>query len=214
MAMPSSSSSTTSAASLLVPHSLWDDLQAAGTALLLLSLGLTLLGSAGLATGGTPGLAFLLGYASGWPLGPTLLLVNLPFYLLGWVTLGGRFTLRSLLAVVALAAGIELVRGLITVQAAPAFAALAGGVLIGTGLLVMFRHDASLGGVNILALYLQRRLGWSVGWVQLAIDLLILAGSCLLLDPARVAWSVLATVVLNGVLAWNHRAGRYRGGRG
>jgi uncharacterized membrane-anchored protein YitT (DUF2179 family) len=54
-------------------------------------------------------------------------------------------------------------------------AAVAGGVLLGTGILVMLRHGASLGGVGLLALFLQRRLGWRLGWVQLGLDLLIIA---------------------------------------
>lgn len=194
------------------PHSLLDDLQAGFTALLLLALGLTLLGSAGLASGGAPGLAFLLAYATGWPLGLVLVLVNLPFYLLGWRALGARFTLRSLLAVLALGGAVELARQLLKVQVAPPFAAVAGGVLLGTGILVMLRHGASLGGVGLLALFLQRRMGWRLGWVQLGLDLLILGASLSLLPPARVGWSLLAAAVLNAVLAWNHRPGRYRAG--
>lgn len=194
------------------PHSLLDDLQAGFTALLLLALGLTLLGSAGLASGGAPGLAFLLAYATGWPLGLVLVLVNLPFYLLGWRALGARFTLRSLLAVMALGGAVELARQLLKVQVAPPFAAVAGGVLLGTGILVMLRHGASLGGVGLLALFLQRRMGWRLGWVQLGLDLLILGASLSLLPPARVGWSLLAAAVLNAVLAWNHRPGRYRAG--
>lgn len=192
------------------PHSLLDDLQALGTALVLLSLGLTLLASAGLAVGGAPGLAFLVSYATGWPLGPTLLLVNLPFYLLGWVSLGGRFTVRTLIAAAGLAGGVELARSAITVQIAPPYAALAGGVLIGAGLLVMLRHGGSLGGVGILALHLQRRFGWSLGWVQLGFDVAILGAACLVLSPGRLAWSVATTGLLNAVLILNHRPGRYR----
>ena len=38
------------------------------------------------------------------------------------------------------------------------------------GLLMLFRHRASLGGVNILALYMQERFGFRAGAVQMAID--------------------------------------------
>lgn len=56
-----------------------DDAQGFATAVLLVGLGLAVLRSAHLLTGGLPGLAFVLNYASGWPLGWTLLIVNLPF---------------------------------------------------------------------------------------------------------------------------------------
>jgi len=45
-------------------------------------------------------------------------------------------------------------------QVHPAFAGLAGGMLIGMGLLALFRHGASVGGTSSLALYLQQCHGW------------------------------------------------------
>lgn len=76
-------------------------------------------------------------------------------------------------------------------------------------MLVMFRHKASFGGINILALYLQRRKGWAPGKVQLVVDAAILAAALLLMDSTRVAWSLLGAVAVNAVLIWNHRPGRY-----
>jgi uncharacterized membrane-anchored protein YitT (DUF2179 family) len=186
-----------------------DDVQAVGAAVVMASLGLALLNSAGLMTGGTPGLGFLLSYATGMPLGAALFLVNLPFYFLGWRGMGARFTLKTLGAVSALALGVEAVRQVLVVHTAPMYAALAGGVLIGTGLLVMFRHKASFGGINILALFLQKRLGWPAGKVQMAIDLGILMGALFIMDVQRVGWSVLGSLAVNAILIWNHRPGRY-----
>lgn len=191
------------------PHSAFDDVQAGATAVILVSLGLALLGSAGLMTGGTPGLGFLLSYASGLPLGLALFLVNLPFYVLAWKGIGARFTLRTLAAVTGLSFGVEAVRQAAAVQAAPVYAAIAGGVLVGTGLLVMLRHHASFGGIGILAFYLQKRLGWSPGKVQMAVDMAILAAAFGVIDTARVAWSVVGALAVNAVLVWNHRPGRY-----
>jgi uncharacterized membrane-anchored protein YitT (DUF2179 family) len=186
-----------------------DDVQAVGAAVVMASLGLALLNSAGLMTGGTPGLGFLLSYATGMPLGAALFLVNLPFYFLGWRGMGARFTLKTLGAVSALALGVEAVRHVLVVHTAPMYAAVAGGVLIGTGLLVMFRHKASFGGINILALFLQKRLGWPAGKVQMVIDLGILMGALFIMDVQRVGWSVLGSISVNAILVWNHRPGRY-----
>jgi uncharacterized membrane-anchored protein YitT (DUF2179 family) len=100
----------------------------------------------------------------------------------------------------------------LVVHTAPMYAALAGGVLIGTGLLVMFRHKASFGGINILALFLQKRLGWPAGKVQMVIDLGILMGALFIMDVQRVGWSVLGSISVNAILVWNHRPGRYLAG--
>lgn len=91
----------------------------------------------------------------------------------------------------------------------PPLAAVLGGLLCGTGMLILFRHRASLGGLNILVLYLQERLGWRAGKVQMLMDGLIVLGALWVTDGERVALSVLGAVVLNLTLAINHRPGRY-----
>jgi uncharacterized membrane-anchored protein YitT (DUF2179 family) len=76
---------------------------------------------------------------------------------------------------------------------------------------MLFRHDASLGGVGILAVWLQERHGWRAGVVQLAIDACVLAASLLIASPATLALSIVGAAALNMVLAINHRPGRYMG---
>ena len=76
---------------------------------------------------------------------------------------------------------------------------------------MLFRHRASLGGVNILALYLQERFGLRAGKVQMAIDVLIVLAAVAIVPLDKVALSILGALALNMVLAINHRAGRYMG---
>jgi uncharacterized membrane-anchored protein YitT (DUF2179 family) len=193
-------------------HSRVDDVQAVVTSIVLTSLGLALLHAAGLTTGGAPGLALLLSDATGWRLGVSLFVVGIPFYVLAWKEFGLRFTLKSVACVSALSLGVEIVHRTLSLgRVEPGYAALAGGILIGTGLLVLFRHGASLGGINVLALCLQRRFGWSPGKVQLSTDAMIFAASVSVLEPVCLVWSLLGAVALNAVLIWNHRPGRYRG---
>ena len=79
------------------------------------------------------------------------------------------------------------------------------------GILILFRHRMSLGGVNLLALYLQEHHGMRAGYVQMASDALILLASIFVLGLDKLALSLLGTGVLNLVLAMNHRPGRYTG---
>jgi uncharacterized membrane-anchored protein YitT (DUF2179 family) len=91
----------------------------------------------------------------------------------------------------------------------PAWAALLGGLLLGYGVLALYRHRASLGGVGILGIYMQERFGIRAGLVQLAIDLCVLAAAFFVTTPPVVFYSVLGAVVLNLFLTINHRADRY-----
>jgi len=60
-------------------------------------------------------------------------------------------------------------------QLQPFYATGFGGILIGLGMIVLFRHRASLGGVNILALHLQDHYGIRAGKFQMAVDVAIAA---------------------------------------
>jgi uncharacterized membrane-anchored protein YitT (DUF2179 family) len=63
---------------------------------------------AALFTGGTTGVAFLVHYFAGWPLGAVLFAINLPFYVFGWQKLGHMFTFKTFAAVGLLSAYVEL----------------------------------------------------------------------------------------------------------
>lgn len=191
-------------------HSLFDDAQALVTGTLFVGLGLALFREAGLMTGGTVGLAFLAHYATGLNFGLLFFCINLPFYLLAWQRMGRRFTLKTLAAVSLLAALSEALPAWLQLQAvAPWFAALGGGLLVGAGFIILFRHRASLGGLNVLVLWLQERFGWRAGHVQMAIDALILLAAWPWVDAPRLGLSVVAAAAMNFALAVNHRPGRY-----
>lgn len=193
-----------------VAHSRIEDAIALLTGVTLVSIGIAFLGSAGLLTGGMAGLAFVLHYATGISFGKLFFVLNLPFYWLALRRMGATFTAKTFAAVALLSLLSEVQTRLLHIeQLQPLYAALTGGLLMGMGFLVLFRHRSSLGGVGILALYLQDRRGWRAGKVQMAIDCCIVAAALATVEPQRVAWSVLGAVVLNLVLAMNHRPGRY-----
>ena len=93
----------------------------------------------------------------------------------------------------------------------PVFAAIMAGLLAGTGILVLIRHGASLGGVGILAIYLQKRKQWRAGTIQMVVDALILMLAWWVTTPMQVLLSLLGAAALNLVIAVNHRSGRYFG---
>ncbi|WP_198674621.1 YitT family protein [Rhodoferax ferrireducens] len=191
-------------------HRPYEDVQALITGTLFVALGIVMFGHTGLLTGGTAGIAFLIHYATGWNFGLVFFLVNLPFYGLAWQRMGKAFTLKTFAAVGLLSTFVNLLPKLVSFQALSApFTAVMGGLLMGAGMLMLFRHRASLGGFNVLVLYLQERFGWRAGRIQMGFDCAIVLGSFALVDWQHVALSVLGAVMLNQTLATNHRAGRY-----
>jgi uncharacterized membrane-anchored protein YitT (DUF2179 family) len=197
---------------LAPPHSRLEDLQGLLIGTLFVALGVVMFRSVGLLTGGTTGLAFLLHYQTGWPLGAVLFAVNLPFYVFGYLALGTRFTIKTFGAVALLSFYVELLPQWLSFGVLePVFAAVMGGLLAGTGILVLIRHGASLGGVGIMAIYLQKTRGWRAGNVQMAVDALIVLLAWWYTTPWLLLLSLLGAAALNLVIAVNHRTGRYFG---
>jgi uncharacterized membrane-anchored protein YitT (DUF2179 family) len=191
-------------------HSKAEDALALLSGTALIALAVALFQQAHLLSGGTAGIAFLLHYGTGWGFGPVFFVINLPFYALAWRRMDRAFLLKTMLAVALLSVLSELMPHFIRFEEVqPLYAALIGGVLLGVGFLILFRHRASLGGVGILAFYLQESRGWRAGHVQMAVDTLILLLALWSTPLPQVAMSVAGAVVLNLTLAINHRAGRY-----
>lgn len=195
-----------------VAHSLSEDLQALLVAPLFMALAVMFLRRAELLTGGTAGLAFLSHYLTGWRFGLLFFTINLPFYIFALRALGWSFTLKTFIAVALLSAYSEWLPRLVTVDGLdPVFAAVMGGLLAGIALLILIRHKASLGGLGVLAIYLQERHGIRAGKFQMGADCLIVVASFFVVDAWHVLLSILGAVALNLVIAVNHRPGRYMG---
>ena len=210
MTISSENTVNTEQAEGLTRHRWYEDLQALITGTLFVALGVVMFGHAGLLTGGTAGIAFLIHYATGASFSLAFFVINLPFYVFAWKRMGPAFTLKTFAAVVLLTLFTHFLPQALTFEhLSPVLATVLGGLLFGTGMLILFRHRASLGGLNVLVLYLQERLGWRAGKVQMAMDSLIVLGALWVTDEQRVALSVLGAVVLNLTLTINHRPGRY-----
>lgn len=191
-------------------HTTFEDAQAIFTGTIFVSLALILFAQVGLLTGGTAGAAFVLHYATGISLGKLFFLINLPFYWFAWTRMGREFTLKTFVSIALLSVMTEFSPKLFAIDRIhPAYAAVLGGLLLGSGCLFLARHRASLGGATIVSLYLQKAKGWRAGKVQMGMDCAIVLLALTVVDVERVAYSVLAAVVMNLFIAVNHKPGRY-----
>lgn len=83
------------------------------------------------------------------------------------------------------------------------------GAVTGLGRLAVFRHKCSLGGIGVVALMVHDRTGFRAGYAQLGADAAIFTAAWWLFEPRVVIFSVAGAVVLNGLIAFNHRRDRY-----
>ncbi|MFG6444258.1 YitT family protein [Microbacterium sp. P06] len=193
-------------------HSIPEDVLGILTGTFTAAFGLYLLAASDAVTGGTAGLALLVTYASPLPFWVVYAAVNLPFAALALWKKGLSFTLRTVASIGLVSAFSVLNAAMLPIdRVEPVFGVLAGNLFAGVGLLILFRHRASLGGINIVALLVQDKTGFRAGWTQMVFDLAIIAVSFVLLPWPVVLLSAAGAVLLNLVLAMNHRPGRYIG---
>lgn len=194
-------------------HSWLDNLQGFTFGVVMLAFGTSMFKAAGLISGQLAGLSLLGAHVSGQSFGLLFLIVNLPFYAFAVRVRGWAFAARSLAAIVAVGLLADHAGQWIDyARLSPVLAAVVGGFCAGIGLIALFRHGTSCGGMGILAMYVQDRTGFRAGWLQLGFDLTLMACACAVLPLRAVAVSALGVVVMNLSIAFNHRRDWYTAG--
>lgn len=191
-------------------HSAFDNVQGQVFGIIMTAFGISLLHAAGLITGQAAGLSFVISYATGVDFSLVFFLVNLPFYALAVARIGWRFAARSLVAVTSislLSAVFPRVMSYDLLE--PHVAAVLAGFCVGIGVIGLFRHGSSGGGVGILAYYIQEKTGFRAGWIQAMFDVVIFALAVFVIDGKALLASMLGAAVLNAFVSFNHRADWY-----
>jgi uncharacterized membrane-anchored protein YitT (DUF2179 family) len=190
------------------PHFTWDAgrdflLITAGALLQALALRLFLV-PAHLVNGGIGGLAQIINYYTGWPLGLMIFIGNLPLFVVGWRYLGGpNFALRTVYAVFAISFFTDFLVRFLPAQGLThdlVLNALYGGVISGVGYGLVYRGRGTSGGTDILARILNHWRGISLSQSYLITDALImfLAGLAFSWENALYA---LVMLYISGIVA-------------
>lgn len=136
---------------------------------------------ADLVSGGISGLAQLLNNYTAFPIGLTVLLGNIPLFILGWRYLGGpRFTVRTILSILAFSIFTDsLVFFLPSVPVTNDMVlnTLYGGLLLGIGLGIVYRGRGTSGGTDILGRILNHNSGLTISQAYLITDSLVVFGA-------------------------------------
>ncbi|KHF77109.1 membrane protein [Acinetobacter sp. neg1] len=191
-------------------HSKVEDALALLTGTFILSFAMTLLQQAGIMTGGTAGLSLLLHYITDIKFGVLFFFINIPFYYFAYKKMGMALVVKTFIAVALLAGFSAIIPHFFHLSDVnPIYAAIFANVLMGVSFLILFRHRSSLGGINLLALYLQERFDIPAGKVQLGIDMAILLTSLLFVDWKLILVSIMGVIILNSIILLNHKTTRY-----
>ena len=107
-----------------------------------------------MSTGGASGIATILFYTFKIPMGITILLINLPLFLMSIIKLGKSFTFKTISATVLLSVFLEIFKYDSVITKAPIdllMSCIFGGIITGLGLALVLKSGASSGGSDLLA---------------------------------------------------------------
>jgi len=167
---------------------------------LLLALGVVLffVGN-GITTGGSPGMALLLHHITGYTIGSMMLLFNIILLLLGMKYLGKGFAVRTVIAIVLSAFFIDLFTQNIPLESVThemLLAVLFGGLMIGFGVGLILRGDASAGGSTIIAKIVAAHTEIRPSQVIFFMDATIIVISIFVfVNLERALWSIISIYV-------------------
>lgn len=122
-----------------------------------------------------------------------VLLFNLPFLVMGYRMLGWRFTLKSVAAIIGLSGALLILPTFEADSIADnkILVAAFGGLFLGAGIGFSMRGEAVLDGTEVLAIYLNKKLGLSVGDWILTFNIIIFLAGALIIDIQTAMYSIL-----------------------
>ncbi len=128
-----------------------------------------------IAPGGVAGIATVIFYLYRFPVGISMLLLNIPLFILGIAYLGGIFGIRTFFATIMLSVAVDITAFVPVITREPLLASIFGGVLMGVGLGLIFRVEGTTGGSDLAAKIAHRFIpAFSIGQILLAIDFAVI----------------------------------------
>ncbi len=126
--------------------------------------------------GGATGISLLISFLTKIPLYILIITVNIPFIILGYKTMGKAFAIKTMVAISALALVLASVN-FPNVTNDNLLVAIFGGFFLGAGIGLTVRGGAVIDGTEILAIYLSRKLGTTIGDIIILINVLIFSAA-------------------------------------
>lgn len=169
---------------------------------LLTSIGVIILKHSSIVTGGTAGLSLGTAYLTNLPFSVVFFLVNIPFYIFSFIRMGWKFTLSTICSVGLLSAMTSVDQLLPAFTLPMILGAVLGGLIIGIGLSILFMNGSSLGGANILALFLQKRFNINPGKTNFIFDVMVVLTSVYAVGLLKGLVSIISIAVTSKVISY------------
>ena len=140
--------------------------------------------------GGVTGISLLIAEITGFPLSLLLIFINLPFLFLAYKQVGKQFAIRSIVAIILLAGAVFFIEYPIVTSDKLLISAF-GGFFLGTGIGLSVRAGAVLDGTEVLAIYLSKKTGFTIGDIILIFNIFIFSAGAYILSVETALYAIL-----------------------
>ncbi|TLP82623.1 YitT family protein [Maribacter sp. ACAM166] len=140
--------------------------------------------------GGATGISLLIAETADVPLYILIILVNIPFVFLGYKVVGKRFALKTGLAILGLALVLAFVK-FPEVTQDKLLVSVFGGFFLGAGIGLSIRGGSVLDGTEVLAIFLSRKLGTTIGDIIILVNILVFSAAAYMLSLETALYSML-----------------------
>lgn len=165
-----------------------------------------------LLTGGATGIAIIVYYLTGLPIGLQTLLYNIPILIASWKTMGREYTIDVVIGTVIFSVALDLLKFLngYAPLSDSMLSAIFGGVFNGIGYGIVFRMNGSTGGFDVIGAIVKKYWSLSMGGAIFAFNCIIMCIAAFLFGIAPAMFTLIcmfvnATVTDRIVAGFNHR---------
>ena len=153
-----------------------------------------------IAPGGVSGIAIILNHVAGLRIGLMTFIFNIPLFVVGFRQRGKHFIISSFIAMTATSLLIDTLR-IDTLTRDPLLAAAGGGVIIGAGLGLILRSNATSGGTDMAAALLHKKFPiLSVGGILMAIDCAVIIAAGIVFEPQAALYAMVTVIISTRVM--------------
>ncbi len=149
--------------------------------------------------GGATGISLLVAEVTGQSLPLLIILVNIPFMVLGFRVIGKAFAIKATIAILVLALVLALI-DFPEVTQDKLLVAVFGGFFLGAGIGLSIRGGSVLDGTEVLAIYLSRKLSTTIGDIIILINVLVFLAAAYLLSIETALYSMLTYLAASKTL--------------
>jgi uncharacterized membrane-anchored protein YitT (DUF2179 family) len=140
--------------------------------------------------GGITGLSLLLTETTQMPLSILIIIVNIPFIILGYITLGKQFAIKTSFAIIGLGLCIAFIN-FPNITNDKLLVAVFGGIFLGAGIGFSIRGGAVIDGTEVLAIYLSKKWGVTIGDFIIIINIFIFGTAAIVLSIEAALYSMI-----------------------